>query len=419
LPKLSSRTELERWFVGKPREWAVVIAARAALRTVPFLIRGGNPPSDLVADVGRIIVLPGLRCMAPAWVAAKFPSHDADVRASAAAAADALAGADTLSSAVRAAHVVSAPASAAGYDGAAAAAHAVTAAHGAGRSDAESAAAFDSAWADVSADARELDENQTEPAALAAHTLWPHGTPAWADRAWQRLRDALLAENDDWWVWTDWYEARLNGRPPPEEALEVARVMIEQEIWRQGPRAVNGRIERLIEQYEGRTKPRPRPRREESPAESTQQHYSCFISYSSKDEEFAQRLYSDLQRRHVSCWFAPHDMTIGGKVLDGIGGAIRRHDKVLLILSEHAIKSGWVEDEVNAAFEEERKRRGTVLFPIRLDDAVLEAKEAWAEKIGRDRHIGDFRNWRNEHAYNKGLERILRDLRITEQSRPA
>jgi len=62
-------------------------------------------------------------------------------------------------------------------------------------------------------------------------------------------------------------------------------------------------------------------------------------------------------------------MPIGGKILDEIDTAIRLRDKVLLILSEHSIKSDWVEDEVSKAFAEERRRDQTVLFPVRLDDA--------------------------------------------------
>ena len=36
--------------------------------------------------------------------------------------------------------------------------------------------------------------------------------------------------------------------------------------------------------------------------------YSCFISYSGKDQEFADRLYEGLQNKGVRCWFAPHDV---------------------------------------------------------------------------------------------------------------
>src|SRR5271166_3048566 len=42
--------------------------------------------------------------------------------------------------------------------------------------------------------------------------------------------------------------------------------------------------------------------------------YSCFISYSTKDQDFADRLYADLQAKGVRCWFAPHDIQ-GGKTI--------------------------------------------------------------------------------------------------------
>ena len=142
------------------------------------------------------------------------------------------------------------------------------------------------------------------------------------------------------------------------------------------------------------------------------QHYSCFISYSSKDNAFAHRLHADLQDKGVRCWFAPEDMKIGAKIRDTIDEAIRLRDKVLLVLSEASIASDWVEDEVDKAFEEERQRGGVVLFPVRLDDTVMETKEAWAAKLRRSRNIGDFRAWKNHDAYQAALKRVLRDLQV-------
>ena len=94
--------------------------------------------------------------------------------------------------------------------------------------------------------------------------------------------------------------------------------------------------------------------------------YSCFISYSTKDEEFLHRLYADLQNKGVRCWFAPEDMKIGAKILDTLDKAIRFRDKLLLVLSEASIGSEWVEDEVTKAFAEDRRREMTVLFPSAL-----------------------------------------------------
>jgi hypothetical protein len=138
--------------------------------------------------------------------------------------------------------------------------------------------------------------------------------------------------------------------------------------------------------------------------------YSCFISYSTKDGEFAERLHADLQNKGVRCWFAPHDMKIGDKIRDRIDESIRVHDKLLLVLSENSIGSDWVEKEVETAFEEEGKRKRLILFPIRLDNSVMETGRAWAADIRRTRHIGDFSQWKDHDSYKKARERLLRDL---------
>ena len=141
------------------------------------------------------------------------------------------------------------------------------------------------------------------------------------------------------------------------------------------------------------------------------QFYSCFISYSSRDEEFAQRLHSDLQDKGVRCWYAPEDLPIGAKIRVGIDQAIRKHDKLLLVLSEHSVKSQWVEQEVETALEQERQRDELVLFPVRLDDAVMESGDGWTRLIKNTRNIGNFTDWKDYDSYQKGFERLVRDLK--------
>jgi len=141
------------------------------------------------------------------------------------------------------------------------------------------------------------------------------------------------------------------------------------------------------------------------------QFYSCFISYSSKNEEFAKRLYADLQNEGVRCWFAPEDMKIGDKLRVRIDESIRLYDKLLLVLSGDSVASEWVEKEVETALEKEREQGNVELFPVRLDDSVLEIKTGWAADIKRTRHIGDFREWKNHDSYRKAFERLMRDLK--------
>lgn len=145
------------------------------------------------------------------------------------------------------------------------------------------------------------------------------------------------------------------------------------------------------------------------------QFYSAFISYSSANQDFADRLHADLQSNGVRCWLATEDLKTGDRFRDTIDRAIRVHDKLLLVLSEESIASAWVESEVEGAFEKERRNDSadsrTVLFPIRLDGAVMETDEAWAANIRRTRHIGDFTDWKDHDSYQRTFERLLRDLK--------
>jgi hypothetical protein len=85
---------------------------------------------------------------------------------------------------------------------------------------------------------------------------------------------------------------------------------------------------------------------------------------------------------------------------------------------ETAAQSRWVEREVNAAREREERENRAVLFPIRIDDAVMSAPQPWAADIRRSRHIGDFRGWKDHDSYQKAFQRLLRDLAPTPTAKP-
>jgi hypothetical protein len=147
------------------------------------------------------------------------------------------------------------------------------------------------------------------------------------------------------------------------------------------------------------------------------QFYSCFISFANRDQAFAERLHTDLQNKGVRCWFAPEDMKMGDRIRDTIDQQIRLREKLLVVLSSASIASTWVEDEVEAALEEERtsQERRTVLVPIKIDHTVEETDRTWARQIKRTRHIGDFTHWEDNDAYQKALARLLRDLNTAER----
>lgn len=75
------------------------------------------------------------------------------------------------------------------------------------------------------------------------------------DRMWGDLKAALLARPDDnWQVWTDWYDAWLDGRelfpllsPKAREDLEIGVCLIPDKDWKCGPAHVNAIIRGMID----------------------------------------------------------------------------------------------------------------------------------------------------------------------------
>ncbi len=148
------------------------------------------------------------------------------------------------------------------------------------------------------------------------------------------------------------------------------------------------------------------------------QYYSCFISYSTHDQEFAERLHADLQAKGVRCWFAPHDIRGGEEIQEQIDSAIRLHDRVLLILSESSMNSNWVQTELGKTLKREKDEGKRVLYPVRL--VSFETLQGWqyidssgvdlAEKIRRY-FIPDFSNWKDHDSYQAAFGRLLSDLK--------
>jgi uncharacterized protein YjbI with pentapeptide repeats len=145
---------------------------------------------------------------------------------------------------------------------------------------------------------------------------------------------------------------------------------------------------------------------------------SMFISYSTRDEEFAKRLHADLQATGVRCWFASHNVRGGRKLHEQIDDAIRTYDKLLLILSPASMESEWVKTEISKARKREIKEGRRVLFPIRLCSfETLRDWECFDADAGKDSareireyFIPDFSNWKDPDSYHLAFDRLLRDL---------
>jgi len=146
---------------------------------------------------------------------------------------------------------------------------------------------------------------------------------------------------------------------------------------------------------------------------------SCFISYSTKDSEFVRRLHRALKMRNVHCWFAEHDMQSGKRIIPQIEEAIDSKERVLLVLSEHSLKSHWVNFEIKRTRERERASSTDVLFPLsllpfadvrKLSSIDPDTGEDLARAI-REFYIEDFSSWEDDSAFASSLSKLVANLR--------
>ena len=143
------------------------------------------------------------------------------------------------------------------------------------------------------------------------------------------------------------------------------------------------------------------------------QFYSFFISYCHKDEDFAKLIHDSLQGKNIRCWKYTKDMPVGAEIRPTIyNNILRLHDKLLLVVSEHSIRSEWVKEEVEVAFEKENKSGAEkIITPIFIDRAFLEIDDvAWVVKL-RQRHCADFTGWKDHDKYRAAFEQLLKWLK--------
>jgi hypothetical protein len=127
-----------------------------------------------------------------------------------------------------------------------------------------------------------------------------------------------------------------------------------------------------------------------------------FISYSSKDHDFVLLLADKLRKDLIDVWIADWELKAGDSIVEKINQGIEESSFLIIIFSEHSIKSDWVLRELNSALMRQLTKKDIKILPI-----LLEAEPEELPPLLSDIYSIKFpRDVLNETQYQKLIEPI-------------
>src|SRR5947207_14471809 len=123
-----------------------------------------------------------------------------------------------------------------------------------------------------------------------------------------------------------------------------------------------------------------------------------FLSYSSQDRRFAERLAGDLVGHGLRVWWDRWEMQVGDFLIAKIQEGILTSSWLTVVLSPTSVASNWVKRELASALADEISTDRVRVLPLLLADCEV-------PPFLRDKLYADFRE-----SYEAGLELLLRRL---------
>lgn len=98
---------------------------------------------------------------------------------------------------------------------------------------------------------------------------------------------------------------------------------------------------------------------------------SLFLSHSSADKTFVEKLAKDLEGVGVNVWFDKWEIKVGDSLTGKIEEGLQANDYLGLVLSPAAVASEWVKAELSAAWCRQMSSRKIVVLPILYQDCEI------------------------------------------------
>jgi hypothetical protein len=96
-----------------------------------------------------------------------------------------------------------------------------------------------------------------------------------------------------------------------------------------------------------------------------------FLSHSSRDKEFVRKLGEDLEKLGLSVWLDQWEIRVGDCIVSKIEQGIGSSDYVIIVLSPHAVQSGWVDREWKAKYWDEINQSRVMVLPVLAEECDI------------------------------------------------
>lgn len=131
-----------------------------------------------------------------------------------------------------------------------------------------------------------------------------------------------------------------------------------------------------------------------------------FISHSSQDKWFADKIVELLDQLSISVWYDKVDLSVGDNLLQKIHAGLQESSHLIVILSRDSISSHWVKEELESFYTEFVLGGKAKIYPLLLED-VWGAVPAFLKKLV----YADFRNSTPQALSSAGIPEIEKEFR--------
>lgn len=126
-----------------------------------------------------------------------------------------------------------------------------------------------------------------------------------------------------------------------------------------------------------------------------------FLSYSSTDKEFVEKLAADLTKYKFPMFFDRWEIKVGDSIVEKIDSALGKMTDLIIILSTNSIVSNWVKKELSSALMKKLKDNSVRILPVLKEKCEI-------PPIINDIKYADFTS-----GYESGVLDLVRGLDLT------